>query len=168
MLILVIIILTVGIFVAQNSQVKKAEIERLEGILEGVQEKLIEAETKSTYDKDAAKALLDQAAIDANMVLNSQYYRDKAGIYLTQIEDTRDKLDNVQRVDNATILADLSSKRSDVNALGFALVNDRVFVYEYNALYEIVLDQIQDPLTIDDEESVIAATGFEDRNSLVF
>ena len=35
-------------------------------------------------------------------------------------------------------------------------------------MYEIVLDQIQDPLTIDDEESVIAATGFEDRNSLVF
>jgi len=167
-LILVIVVLTVGIFVAKNSQVKRAEIERLEDILEGVQEKLIEAETKASYDKEVAKALLDQAAIDANMVLNSQYYRDKAGIYLTQIEETRDKLDNVERVEDLTVLADLTTKRSDINALGFALVNDRVFVFEYNALYELVLDQIQDPLTIDEEESVIAATGFDDRNSLVF
>jgi len=167
-LILVIVILTVAIFVAKNSQVKRAEIERLDNILEGVQEKIIEAETKASYDKDVAKALLDQASIDANMVLNSQYYRDKAGIYLAQIEETRDKLDNVQRVENPTVLADLTSKRSDVNALGFAIVNDRVFVFEYNALYELVLDQIQDPLTIDEDESVIAATGFEDRKSVVF
>jgi hypothetical protein len=167
-LILVIVILTVGIFVAKNGQEKRAEIERLNDILEGVQEKIIEAETKASYDKDTAKDLLDQASIDANMVLNSQYYRDKAGIYLAQIEETRDKLDGVQRVENPTVLADLSTKRSDVNALGFALVSDRVFVFEYNALYELVLDQIQDPLTIDTEESVIAATGFDDRNSLVF
>ncbi len=167
-LILVIVILTVAIFVAKNSQVKRAEIERLDNILEGVQEKIIEAETKASYDKDVAKALLDQASIDANMVLNSQYYRDKAGIYLAQIEETRDKLDNVQRVENPTVLADLTTKRSDVNALGFAIVNDRVFVFEYNALYELVLDQIQDPLTIDEDESVIAATGFEDRKSVVF
>lgn len=167
-LILVIVILTVGIFVAKNSQVKRAEIERLNDILESVQEKIIEAETKASYDKETAKELLDQASIDANMVLNSQYYRDKAGIYLAQIEETRDKLDGVQRIENPTVLADLTTKRSDVNALGFALVNDRVFVFEYNALYELVLDQIQDPLTIDEEESVIAATGFDDRNSLVF
>jgi len=62
----------------------------------------------------------------------------------------------------------LTEKRDNVSALGFAEVNDRMFVYEYNALYELVLDQIQDPITIDEEETVITATGFDDRGSVVF
>lgn len=168
LLILVIVVLTVGIIVANNNQAEKNEIERLDLILQGVQEKVAEADTKGVYDKEGAQEILDKAYLDAKSVLDSGYYREKATLYLLQIEDTRDKLDNVVRVENPTVLADLSAKRSDVNALGFALVGDRVFVFEYNALYEIVLDQIQDPLTIDEEETVIAASGFADRNSVVF
>ena len=87
---------------------------------------------------------------------------------MIQIDELRDSLDNVIRIENPPVFADLSEKRSDVNALGFVTVGDQRFVYEYNALYELVLDQIQDPLTIDDEEVVISATGFDDRNSIVF
>lgn len=168
LLILIIIILFVGIVYVNNRQAEKNEIERLDGILQGVQDKVAEAETKGTYDKDTAKEILDNAYLDAKSVLDSGYYREKATLYLLQIEDTRDKLDNVIRIENPTVLADLSKKRSDVNALGFAIGGDRVFVYEYNALYELVLDQVQDPLTIDAQEMVVAATFFADRQSVVF
>ncbi len=167
-LIIVIIILTVGIWVTKSNSATRAELERLDQVLEDVQMKLSEAETKGTYDKEAAKTILDKAYSDALAVLNSGYYREKAKMYLIQIDETRDNLDNVQRIEEPTVFADLSQKRSDVNALGFVEVNDRVFVFEYNALYEIVLDQVQDPVTIDDNETIIAATGFDDRGSVVF
>jgi len=168
LLILVIAVLTVGIFYANSSRGKQAELERLDGILTSVHDKVAEAETKGLYDKEKAKEILDKAYLDAKSVFDSEFYRDKASLYLIQIEEVRDKLDNVKRVENPKVFADLTTKRADVNALGFALFGDRVFAYEYNALYEIVLDQVQDPLTIDDKEVVVAATGFADRNSVVF
>lgn len=168
LLIVVIGVLTIGIWVAKSNLAAREDIKQLDGVLNSVQEKLIEAETKGEYDKERAKGLLDEAHKDAMTVLNSGYYRDKAILKLNQIDELRDGLDNVIRLDSPKVLADLTTKRSDVNALGFAEVRDRVFVFEYNALYEVVLDQVQDPLTIDDDEVVIDATGFDDRGSVVF
>ena len=168
LLILVIVALTVGIFVASGQQSQNDEIEKLDQVLVSVQDRISEAETKGNYDKDVAKEILNAAYLDAKSVLDSGVYREKATILLVQIEEARDRLDNVQRIENPVVLADLSTKRSDVSALGFVTVADRVFVYEYNALYELVVDQIQDPLTIDDAETVISASGFDDRKSVVF
>lgn len=167
-LVIVIVVLGAGIWIANGSIAEREELEKLDNVLTGVQEKMAEAETKGSYDKDTAKAILDKAYEDAMSVLNSGYYRDKATLYLNQIEETRDNLDNVNRVADLQPFVDLSKKRSDVNALGFVEVGDRVFAFEYNALYEIVLDQVQDPLTIDDNEVVIDAVGFDERNSVVF
>lgn len=168
LLVVLILVLTAGIWIARSNSATRAQIQQLDEILQGVQGKVAEAETKGTYDKEAAKTILDQAYEDAMTVLNSGYYREKAKIYLVEIDKVRDTLDNVERIENPTVLADLSTKRADVNALGLVEVGDRLFAYEYNALYEIVLDQVQDPLTIDDNEKVIAATGFDDRGSVVF
>ena len=168
LLLAVIVVLGVLIFFANSNRAQRDQLDKLDQTLSAVQDKIAEAETKGAYDKDAAKQILDKAYLDAKSVLDSGYYREKATIYLLQIEDTRDKLDNVKRVENPKVLADLSKKNPAVNALGFAIVSDRVFVFESNALYELVLDQIQDPLTIDDKEQVIAATGFDERSSVVF
>lgn len=167
-LVIVIVLLIGGVFFVNSQNVKRAELAKLETTLAGVQTKISEAQTKGSYDKENAVIILDKAYSDALEVLNSGFFREKANLYLVQIEDTRDSMDNVKRVENPTVLADLSAKRSDISALGFVELGDRVFVYEYNALYELVLDQIQDPITIDDEESVIAATGFDDRSSIIF
>lgn len=167
-LILVIVVLMVGIWVAKDNLATRSEIEKLDKVLLTVQDKITEAETKGSYDKENAKTILDQAYTDALSVLNSGYYREKAKLYLVQIETARDKLDNVQRVDQPKVYLDLTAKRSDINALGFVEVAGKLFVYEYNALYQIVLNQVQDPLTIDEKETVISATGFDDRSSIVF
>ncbi len=168
LLVTVIVVLGAGIWIVKGNTAQQAELDRLNKILVGVQDKISEAETKSAYDKEAAKTVLDRAYAEAIEVLNSGLYRQKAQTYLVQIDQTRDKLDNVTRIATPTVVADLATKRPDVNALGFVQLKDRVFVYEYNALYELVLDQIQDPLTIDENEVVISATGFDDQNSIVF
>ncbi|MBU1151539.1 hypothetical protein KJ632_01780 [Patescibacteria group bacterium] len=167
-LVLVIIVLTIGVMFAKDNKATKAEIERLDGILIEVADRVSEAETKGVYDKEQAKAILDRAYADSLTVLNSGYYREKANIFLIEIESLRDKLDNVQRIESPTVLVDFSEKNSSMNALGFVEVGSRKFVYEHNALYELVLDQVQDPITVDDEEIIISATGFDDRNSVVF
>ncbi len=164
----VIVILGVLVIFANSNRVEKAQLQKYDQLLSGVQDKLTDATVKSATDKQAAKDVLDKAYLDAKSVLDSGFYREKATIYLLQLEETRDKLDNVNRVVNPKVVADLAKKRADVNALGFVTEGDRVFAYEYNALYELVLDQIQDPLTIDKEESVIAATGFDDQKSIIF
>lgn len=168
LLVVFIIVLGVGIWFVRGNSQAKAEITRLDKILQTVQEGVSDAQTRSSYDKEGAKTLLDKSYADAMTVYNSGYLRDKARLYLIQIETARDTLDNVQRIETPKLVVDLASKRSNVNALGFVNVNKRLFVFEYNALYEIVLDQLQDPLTIDDKETVIAATGFEERGSIVF
>ena len=167
-LVLVIVVLLVAIFIAKSNMATRAQLEKLDDVLVTVQEKISEAETKGTYDKDQAKEILNKAYDDAMTVLNSGYYREKAILKLNEIDIVRDKLDNVNRVEAPTVYADLTTKQADVNALGFVEFADRFFVFETNALYELVLDQVQDPLTIDDEETVIAAAGFDDRSSAVF
>jgi len=164
----VIVVLGVLVLFANSNRVEKEQLQKYDQLLSGVQDKLTDATTKSATDKQAAKDVLDKAYLDAKSVLDSGFYRDKATIYLLQIEETRDKLDNVNRIVNPTVVADLATKRADVNALGFVTLGDRVFVYEYNALYELVLDQIQAPVTIDKDESVIAAAGFDDQKSIIF
>lgn len=168
LLIIVIVVLLIGMVFAGGRQSKREEIAELNTVLNQVQERIAQAETRGTYDKEAAKLILDRAYEDARRVLDSGHFRDKAGMFLLEIEETRDRLDNVERIREPKVVADLTTKRSDISALGFANVRDRVFVYDSNGLYEIVLDQVQDPLTVSDDEVIVSATGFGERNSILF
>jgi hypothetical protein len=164
----VLIVLIAGIWIIYDRRAAQAELDRLDTLLTDVQNKISEAETKGQYDKEAAGLILEQAGKDAMEVLNSGNFRDKASILLSQVSETKDSLDGVKRVKEPKLVADLTTKRSTVSALGFVTLNDRLFVFEYNALYELVLDQVQDPVTLDETETVIAGAGFDDRSSLVF
>ena len=163
----VILLLVIGVWIVSGQRAQQAELESVNNLLIEVQNKISEAETRGQYDKEAAGEILAKAQEDAMSALGTDF-RDKANILLQQIEETRDSLDEVKRIKEPMLLADLTEKRENVSALGFTEVSDRLFIYEYNALYELVLDQLQDPITLDEEETVIAGTGFDDRGSLVF
>lgn len=163
----IIILLVIGVWIVQDQRAQRDALDATDNLLIEVQNKISEAETKGQYDKEAAGLILAKAEEDAKTALNTDF-RDKANILLQQIEETRQVLDNIKKIKDPTLVADLSAKRSTVSALGFANVAGRTFVYEYNALYELVLDQVQDPFTLDENEVVITGTGFADRNSLVF
>lgn len=164
----VIAILLISIVVANGLGTQKAELERLDKILESVESKITEAETKGNYSKEEAIVILDKAYADAVEVSNSGLYRDKANIYMIQIEEARDRLDDVTRIDDPIVYVDIAELVSDADALGFVAVDKRLFVFETNRMYEIVLDQVQAAIDIDSEETIIAATGFDDRSSVVF
>ncbi len=169
LLIAVVLILTFGIWYVRGQAEQDAYVLTLNETLAGVQENIDTAKTQGQYDKESAGVTLSNAESKAMEVLDSGYYRNKANELLVSIQETKDLLDNVKRVSNPTVYADLTTKRDNVSALG--LIAGKVghlFVFEYNGLYELVLNELKDPLTLDQSEVVIAGTSFDDRGSLAF
>lgn len=162
-----ILLLVLAVWWMRAQAGEQEKIESYAATLNEIQESVSSAETTGQYNKDQAGEMLVQAEQKALEVLNSGYHRAKANELLQDIQDTRDALDGVLRPE-VRVLANLSDKRENVSALGLLALNDTLYVYEYNALYPIVLDQVQDPLTIDDNETVIAGVVYEDEDSLLF
>jgi len=165
--IVVVLTLSLGIWWLRSRAVEQAALENYDKVLTEVREEIASAETTGQYNKDQAGEMLTHAEKNALEVLNSGYYRAKANELLKSIADTRDKLDGVLHPE-VKVLADLSAKRSNVSALGLLGLKGTLYAYEYNALYPIVLDKVQDPLTIDENETVVGGTVYPDKDSLMF
>ncbi|MCC7197519.1 hypothetical protein IT413_04990 [Candidatus Peregrinibacteria bacterium] len=165
--ILVVVALTVGVWWLRGRALEQAAIENYDKVLTEVREEIASAETTGQYNKDQAGEMLAHAEKKALEVLNSGYHRAKANELLKGINETKDKLDGVIHPETK-VLVDLATKRSNVSALGLLGLKGTLYAYEYNALYPIVLDKIQDPLTIDENETVIGATIYPDKDSLMF
>lgn len=136
--------------------------------LNTVRQLMGEASTIGQYDKAKAADILDKARQEAQEVLNGKVLRGEAAKVMGDLTALYDTLDEVKRIAQPNLLADFSQKRSTVNALGLANLADRIFGFEYNALYEIVLDKLSDPQTISDIETVILGASFPENESLMF
>ena len=166
-IIVVVLLLVIGVWWMKGQAEERQKIEEYANVLNEVTEEIGSAETTGQYNKDQAGEMLNHAEESALEVLNSGYHRAKANELLQEISDARDKLDNIIHAE-PRVLGDLSSKRENVSALGLLSLNNTLYAYEYNALYPIILDEVQDPITIDDNETVVDATVFEDEDSLLF
>ncbi|MBD3328107.1 hypothetical protein GF340_02265 [Candidatus Peregrinibacteria bacterium] len=166
-IIILILVLVGGIWWMRSNAANQARIEELDNQLGQVQDLINSAETTGQYSKEQAGTTLNNAEQQALEVLNSGYHRAKANQLLEQIQVSRDTLDGVIRPEYR-VVADLSTERENVNALGLLSLNDALYAYEYNGLYPILLDDVQDPLTIDENESVTMATVYDDNQSILF
>ncbi len=135
--------------------------------IEAMNQDLHVANTKGyANDKETANAILAKVEEDARAILESKYFRAEALALLDKVQDTRDSINNTKRVSDLKPFVDLSAKRESVEALGITNLDDNFFVYEYNALYEVILDQVLDPRTIDQSEVVVNGTAMEDQGVL--
>jgi hypothetical protein len=167
-LIVVVLVLIGGIYLVRNQGQKQNFIEDLEGKLSNVELNINTSRTTGAYDKESATILLDEAEALSLEVLNSGYLRGKASEFLTEIENQRDRLDSVRRIENPEVFVDFSLTNPTMNALGIISLGDNIHVFEHDKLYEILLDQVQTPVTIDSNEVVIDAAYHDDRESLFF
>lgn len=166
-IIVVVLLLVIGVWWMKGQAEEQQRIEEYANVLNEVTEEIGSAETTGQYNKDQAGEMLNHAEERALEVLNSGYHRAKANELLQQISDARDTLDNIVHAE-PRVLGDLSTKRENVSALGLLSLNNTLYAYEYNALYPIILDEVQDPITIDDNETVVDATVYDDEDSLIF
>jgi hypothetical protein len=137
--------------------------------IEAINQDIQTANTKGyANDKETANAILDEVEREARDIQASDYFRSEALALLDKIQETRDSINNVKRITEAKPYVDLSQKRETVEALGLLNLDDNFFAYEYNTLYEIILNQVLDPKTIDATEVVMAGTAMEDFGILAF
>ena len=166
-IIVLVLVLTLGVWWLRSKADESARVQTLSNDLVQIREQINSAVTTGQFDKERAGGMLNDAEQKAIVVLNSGYHKDKARELLDMILDTRDKLDGVMHPE-VTLMADLTQKRANVNALGLINLKDQLFAYEYNALYPILLDKVLDPLTIDENENVISAINYDDKESVLF
>ncbi len=165
--VVVILLLAGGVWFVRSSQIKNAELLVLDGKLQEARQIVSDAESRGQADKKAAGMLLDAAEVKAKEVLNTSNYRAKALEILTQIQKTRDLLDNIKHVTDPKVIADLSHK-GVTSALGMLAVKGRYYVYESQKLYEVLLDKVQDPLEFDVNDPIISATYFDEKEVPIF
>ncbi len=166
-IIVIILVLTAGVWWLRTRADEQAQVDHYVAILNDVNQEISTAETTGQYNKDQASQMLNDAEQKSLTVLNSGYARSDAEKYLNMIQDDRDKLDGVVHP-QTTVIADLSTKRANVSALGLLGLKGTLYAFEYNALYPILADKLQDPLTIDQNETVIAGSNYDDQNALLF
>lgn len=166
-IIVLVLILTMGVWWLRSKADEDARVQTLANDLVQIREQINSAVTTGQFDKERAGEMLNDAEQKAIAVLNSGYHKDKARELLDTILDTRDKMDGVMHPE-MQLMADLSRKRANVNALGLVSLKDKLYAYEYNALYPVALDRVEDPLTIDENETVVSAINYDDRESILF
>lgn len=168
LLVVVIFLLTFGIWFVRYRQEANAEILALDAQLEQAREQVSEAEAKGQYDKEAAAVILQNAEDKAREAMGHSTHRSKGSEVLALISRTRDLLDDIRRISQPRVLADLSQKDSDVNLLGFVGTSGRFFAYDADQVFEIILDKISQPIKVDTTEPIISATSFDERESVLF
>lgn len=137
--------------------------------IEAMNQDIHTANTKGyANDKETANAILDKVEREARDILVSDYFRSEAMVLMDKIKESRDSINNIKRISDTKPYVDLSQKNPNVKALGLVNLDGNFFAYEYNLLYEVILDQVLEPKTIDGTEVVINGTAMDDYEVLVF
>lgn len=165
----VVLLLIVSVSVLMESSRQKAVRAEYSTRLEKLTQDLHIANTKGyANDKETANAILDKIEEEARMILDTNFFRTETMALLNKAQDARDNINNTDRLKQLAPYIDLTTKRESPKALGMVSLDDNLFAFEYNTLYEIILDQVLDPRQIDDTEVVIAGTAMEDQDIIVF
>ncbi|MBU2524331.1 hypothetical protein KKG71_04010, partial [Patescibacteria group bacterium] len=164
----VIFVLIISIVIIRFSGAKQQMINDYEKVLTEVQSDIENASTIGITDKKKAAEILKLAEEKTNNVLQSGYLRGAASQRLDNIQEIKEKLDSIKKIENPKILADLVTAKSTVNAIGFMPYLDHFVAYEPTGILEIILDKIEKPKNIDDGEEMIDGAYFEDQKALVF
>jgi len=168
-ILVVALLLIISISFLVDGSRDKALREEYRVKIEAMNQDISKANTKGyANDKETANAILDKVERDARDVLATNYFRTEVLALLDKVQGTRDSINNIKRLSSLQPYVDLSQKRETVEALGIMSMDDNLFAYEYNALYEVILDQVLDPKTIDETEVVMSATAMPDQGMLVF
>ena len=123
-----------------------------------------------TGDIDSANAILGKAEDRAKQVMDSSsgLFRVQALDLLDKIRAKREEILNIVRVTPRTVV-NVATKNAAITAQGLIGIADGEFaVYDRQDLYRVLLNSIEDPRRISDEELLIDGASFARFKSLVF
>ena len=121
-------------------------------------------------DVDAANAILERAEERAKQVMDNELglYRMEALDLLDRIRSKREEINNIVRM-APRIGANLAAKTPDITVQGFIGLADGEFVaYDRQDLYRVLLNSVENPLHLTDEELIVSGISFARYQTLVF
>jgi hypothetical protein len=160
----------VGVQLTLLSQ-KSQSREELKTLVQNIDGEIKKAENrKLAGDNDSANKILDRAQDMARQVMENEsgLYRGEALNLLDQIRQTKEEINNIVRVP-PRVVVNLSAKNADVDAQGMLGIGEGEFlVYDRQKLYRVLLNTVDDPEKLDDQELILDATVFPRFQTRVF
>jgi len=152
---------------SQNSQ-SRAELEQ---IIEQVNSDIKNAENRYLAgDTDAANAILVRAQENAMQVMNheSGRYRMEALDLLDQIRLKNEDINNITRL-SPRVVVNLSAKNKNISATGLIGLKDgELIAYDRQDLYRIVLNSVDAPDRLTEDELINDGSFFERMQTMLF
>lgn len=166
----VLVVLVIGLFLLSRDNGAKKELAAMTTQLDTAEDYVAQAGTKGTFDKDAARELLEDAETLTREVLNSGYLKSDADVLLEEIEEQRNVLDNVIVVDDEKLklLVDFSDLIGDDIIRGVVLQDSKHIVYSSGEIYEVSIDEVGSPTVLDSTEAILDGTFFADQAKVAF
>lgn len=156
--------------VATSSQRSKTRAE-LSELVTQISNELKTAENRRLAgDIDAANRILQGAEEQAKQVMSntSGQFRTEALSLLDQIRAKREEINNILRVP-ARVLVNLSSKNESVTAQGLIGLGEGEFlVYDRENGYRVLLNRLDEPKRLVEDDLIIQGTNFSRYKSQVF
>ncbi|MDB4978892.1 MAG: hypothetical protein JWM56_1078 [Candidatus Peribacteria bacterium] len=154
-----------------NTQRNKTH-EQLALLIEQTSTELQTAENRRiSGDIDAANLILQRAEERAKQVIadKSQLYRSQAVDLLARIREKRDIINNIAKIENPRVVADVSAKNTAVALQGLIGDTDNGFTaFDKQQAYRIVGANVTDPIHISDQDLIVDGTVFTRYQSDVF
>ena len=139
-------------------------IEEIEGDMNTAENRYL------TGEIDSANAILQRAEERAKQVMDNEnkMFRTQAHDLLGRIRTKREEINNIVRL-SPRIVVSLTSKKADITATGLIGLGDGEFVaYDRQDLYRVLLNSIDEPLRLSEEELIINGSSFPRYKTLVF
>jgi len=166
----ILLLVWIVIHVAVLSQRGKTQVE-LESLVEQISSEIQTAQNRYLAgDGEAANAILQRAEERAKQVVDNEVsaFRTEALDLLDRIRTKREEMNNIIRLSPRTVV-NLSSKAPAVLAQGLIGLGDGEFIaFDRQNLYRVLLNAIDDPLLVSDQEVLIDGTEFDRYQVLTF
>lgn len=161
---IVVVILTGSVYTLMGISRNKAIAEEHKAKLNRLYQEVQVANTKGyANDKAGANEILEKIDTDARAILDTKYFRAETLALLDKVQEVRDSINHTDRLKELAPFVDLKTKKADAKAIGLVSLNDNLYAFGYNTMFEIILDQVLDPKKIDDTEIVLAGATMEDQ-----
>lgn len=139
--------------------------------LEHIEQQLQTADTRRLAgDTASADLILDQAETSAKSVMDheSGLFRMEALDLLDRIRAKREEINNIIRL-SPTVVVNLTTQNPDIIAQGFVGLGDGEFVvYDRQNLYRVLLNSVEEPRLLDEQELIVQGTPFPRFQTTVF
>lgn len=168
----IVLVLILSVWVLGSSRDAQVNQQMVENALQQIQVDIDNANRLALIGKKSeAGEILNRAESELEDLLgsNAGQYTEELAVLLERLDTERDSIDEIFRLGEGNVLVDLTGVRNGVQALGMINANDdRKFVYDKNAIFETILNEVHDPVTIDQNVEVVDGANFSEMGSLVF